>query len=334
MDRRYFQYFFNVFFAFFLFSALANLENEGVRLYYDMAVGRESSPVIAEFTQMPEAIQNTPKALAFYGGSYDDMLFSIKLIQGFFMTDRTFIFPATALMLQEMMKNGQMYDSGNLLQYREMTQSERERLSSVPPRQYEEMALKRVGVIGDRINVFIFKNNIFTRIEKTYNIPEHLYYDNFHGRWVFFEAQGYKGPVAELADFKDTDEIYFLNFSEMGELRDRSIFPVTAQVTGIKDKPQADYLELRIMPPPGSKSSAHSQYFKSYIAAHMQFNGGVAVNSEGKLVGFLSYDSDDLGNKISLTKVTPKLRRAFLTNAFKAGKRNKLVAPGCYGNFD
>ena len=54
----------------------------------------------------------------------------------------------------------------------------------------------------------------------------------------------------------------------------------------------------------------------------MSFSQGVAVNPEGKVIGFLAWDRWSL-DRLRLIKVTPELRKFFSENTAEAREDNK-----------
>ena len=278
-------------------------QGAGENLYFNISA--EGPTVSGRFVERPELFKNATQAVA---------TLSNNSPRGFLVTKRTFVhwgieeIPPALRAQRENEKS-----TGQLLQNKELTQSERaERLRTVRPRNF-----------GPSLFNAVFKRNgIVTRLISAYSDPQAFRYvkghvgDSFVNQWTFLEVKGYEGPVAELADFNETntDEIYFVTTGDYLDILDIHDSTSVMQITGIANKREADHLEL------GSISPNIPEYYT-------KFNRGFAVNSKGKIIGFLVWGNYE--KRMYLIKVTSKLRRIFTENTAEA----REVPSGCYNRF-
>ena len=284
--------------GFFTFSVLAanndssNSRKDGRPLYKNH--GTDTIVTGSWLSETPEHIKDTLRALAFFKYVYSSPLPILQDARinfptiGFFITERTFI-------------------------------------SSIKDLDHTRAAAIRVRLQHQPEPPYLLRQIVMSSSERAWHENrgylgwEHIFFQKGHAtvrnlisahlnQWAVFEVKDYPGPVVELADFTETDKIYFLNLARLDLGKNA---PAIIQVTGIKDNRKADRLELIN----AGGLSVHLQHL---------FDRGFAVNSEGKIIGFLIWNGDE--QRMYLTKVTPELRNMFLENTVEARENNQRKA--------
>ena len=287
-----------LFSGFFTFSALASefelplnkltpserQEPADRLLYRNNGTG---TTVIGKPVEMPASIKNTLQALAYIKPS--DLYSIFESERGFFVTKRIFVhwteyeslIQRQTKPLHLLQRRTQRLNISITQQlYLERQDSLKERL-----RTQENAFFKEVGTVSNLIGVF-------------------------QNQWASFEVNGYEGPIVELADFNktNTDDIYFLTVTKGYEFDHGFII---VQVTGIENDMQADHLELQSIRTATINRDRGSAWQQRVLGVEFS-PGGIAVNSEGKVIGFLV--NRFMQSQLHLIKVTPELRKFFSEN--------------------
>ena len=188
--------------------------------------------VIGKPIEMPVPIKNTLQALAFFKAS-DDYTFTSSQ-KGFFAAKRTFIYwtnlGESSLVVSPFTEQNESVNL-HLLQHRELSRK------SVP--EYPREGPLTPDAVEYRLRA---QENAFFKEVGIANSPIGV----FQNQWTFLEANGYEGPIVELADFNETntDDIYFLTITERQYQYNKYGFFIM-QVTGIENDMQADHLKLQ-----------------------------------------------------------------------------------------
>ena len=263
--------------------------------------------VIGKPVEMPVPIKNTLQALALFKAS-NDLTFTSSQ-NGFFATKRTFIYGTnlgeSSLTVSPFTEQNESVNL-HLLQHRELSRK------SVPeyPREGPLTPDKVEHQLRAKINAFFKEVGIV-------NSPIGV----FQNQWVSLEVNGYEGPIVELADFNETntDDIYFLTVVNEHYAYNKYSFFIM-QVTGIENDRQADHLKLQSI-----RTATINRDSQEERVWGMHFSQGVAVNPEGKVIGFLAWDRWSL-DRLRLIKVTPELRKLFSENTAEAREDNQRKA--------